>query len=115
MTVKKKPTQRKLITGKDGVPEMPNGFNSWQQTFFEMSTFVIHSLKEIEQGYKGKRYNVCVEIEDTLNNQGMIGIYTLVQMWTDEFEKTHIDWNWDQNDFWETIDKFIKSKNIKHG
>lgn len=81
--------------------EFPNGFESWYETFFELSLLFADELnKDILVG----------EIKNAHESHGRGAIYELAEQWTDEFEKINLDRDWD-GEFYEEIEEFFKLKN----
>jgi hypothetical protein len=80
----------------------PNGFTSWQETHFE-----------IVQAITIRLVNNTIDENSQLafiyNIQGTGGLYEIAEDWTDEFEKTNRDKEWD-GDFFDEIEAFINLK-----
>jgi hypothetical protein len=76
-------------------------FQSWVQTHHEVVAFITLSL------------NLAIDSEakEMHESQGTVGLYQLAENWTNEFEKLHVDTDWDQTDYWETIEAFCEQKN----
>ncbi len=49
-------------------------------------------------------------ILDLYDAHGTHGLYELAEEWTNEFEKKHSHTDWEENDYWETIEKFFNDK-----
>jgi len=88
------------ITEPDAQPDFPNGFDSWQQTHFEIAGIIHQSTER-----KGSLSCQCHESE------GIGGLYQLAQEMTDEFENLHTARNWD-GEFFDELDQFCRSKNL---
>jgi hypothetical protein len=80
-------------------PYFPNGFESWQETHFEVVNFI--SL-EYERNPNGNTAKV-------FENQGTGAVYELAKELTDEFEIMHNGKEWD-GDFFEEIESFLMQK-----
>lgn len=85
--------------------QFPNGFTSWQETHFEIVSFINEVLSQ--DSIKGI-------IEERYTNQGRGGIYELAEDWTDEFENLNVDRDWD-GEFFDEIDNFCLNKNNDNG
>jgi hypothetical protein len=82
--------------------EFPNGFSSWQETHFEVVTYLTQRLD-----YSGSISNLERE-------EGGLGrLYELAEDITDEFELKYEGKEWD-GDYLDTIDEFLKTKD-NHG
>lgn len=80
--------------------KFPNGFNSWQETHYEIVSFIQAELrKNFPSGLIGRRYE----------EQGTGGIYELSEELTDKFEQMNKDRNWD-GDFFDSIEEFMKKE-----
>jgi hypothetical protein len=78
--------------------EFPNGFSSWQETHFEVVTYLTQRLD-----YSGSISNLARE-------EGGLGrLYELAEDLTDEFEFKYEGKEWD-GDYLDTIDEFLKTK-----
>jgi hypothetical protein len=81
--------------------KFPNGFESWQETHFEVVSY-IYDL----------RYNSPIEsniINDIQLKQGTGGFYELAEDLTDEFEKLNEGREWD-GEFFDEIEEFLEKK-----
>lgn len=76
----------------------PNGFNSWQETHFEIVSKITLALK-----------NGNVPITEHRENNGIGGLYELAEDWTNNFEKLSENKEWD-GDFFDEIDEFFDNK-----
>lgn len=81
--------------------EFPNGFESWYETFFELSQEFHEVLR---------RDNLIGEIKNAYESHGRGAIYELAEQWTDEFEKINEDREWD-GEFYDEIEDFFHNKN----
>jgi hypothetical protein len=82
--------------------KLPNGFSSWQETHFEVVTYLTQRLD-----YSGSISNLARE-------EGGLGrLYELAEDITDEFELKYEGKEWD-GDYLDTIDEFLKTKD-NHG
>ena len=80
----------------------PNGFESWQETHFEVVDFITR------QRMKSK---ITGNIGLMQEAQGTTGIWEMATSWTDEFEKLHEGDNWEDKDFYDEVEAFCKTKN----
>lgn len=82
-------------------PKFVNGFESWQETHFEMVALIFQ-----EAFLKNEPNPVINNIEEKF---GRGGLYELAFQYTDEFEEKNIGREWD-GDFFDAIDDFIEEK-----
>lgn len=75
----------------------PNGFTAWQETHFEVVSFI--SLNRDEN----------FKLEEIVANQGTGGLYELAEQLTDEFEKLNENMEWD-GEFFDAIELFLNIK-----
>jgi hypothetical protein len=79
----------------------PNGFACWQETHFEVvQAITLESMKDRSTGLVAYRYEA----------QGIGGLYELAEELTDEFEALHEAEDWVENDYLETIEKWLIEK-----
>ena len=85
------------------MPDMkfPNGFTSWMETFYEMSSAITMEL--------AKEPHIGLLVAKRYDEQGHGGMYELAEELTNEFEKLHAGRQWD-GEFFDTIQQFIESK-----
>jgi hypothetical protein len=86
-----------------------NGFDSWTETFFEVVDFI--TTERDKYISDGNSDYPTAEINETFYVFGHEGLTKLAIEWTNEFEKLHEDEEWDELDFYETVDAFCKIKN----
>lgn len=79
--------------------QFPNGFQSWQETHFEVVGGIIEDLER----YPGGVANKIVE------EFGIGKLYEFSEEWADEFEKLNKDRFWD-GEFVEEITEFVENK-----
>lgn len=79
----------------------PNGFSSWQETHFEIVSYIKDDLK---RGLKTMFTNIS-------ENQGTGGLYEIAEELTDKFEKQHKGREWD-GDFFDEIESFMLKESI---
>lgn len=80
-------------------PHLPNGFESWHETHFEVVDFIIkHRLIE------------DTVIHEAQQEYGSCGLYELAEEWTNEFEEKNRGREWD-GEFFDEIFKFLFEKN----
>ena len=95
--------------------EFPNGFESWQETHFEIVDYLIttiinhendvHNTNEYVFGNE-KSYKQIINIAET---QGRGGLYDLAKELTFEFENKFLNREWD-GEFFEEINDFLNEK-----
>ena len=83
---------------------MPNGFVSYNETFFEVVNFISQSWDDEKLEYDSKI------IRDIQNNVGHGGLWELAQELTVKFEKFYKDEDWEEADYFETIDTFLEKE-----
>ncbi len=79
-----------------------NGFTSWHETHFQ----IVEAISVIRFRGEGM-HGIVKEIQE---EKGHSGFFEFAKTLTDEFEKKNIGANWDEMDWYETIDLFIKEK-----
>ena len=82
--------------------QFPNGFDSWQETHYE----VVSEITRIIHANEG--FGLASE---TVYTQGTGGLYELAKRLTDEFETLNTGREWD-GEFFEEIWDFLKNKNL---
>lgn len=79
-----------------------NGFTSWHETHFQ----IVEAISVIR--FRGiGTHGIVKTIQE---EKGHSGFFEFAKTLTDEFEKKHIGANWDEMDWYDTIDLFIKEK-----
>ena len=87
---------------KATVKEFPNGFSSWQETHFEVVSYLTQTSETL-----GSRANLARE-------EGGIGrLYELAEDLTDEFEWEYEGIEWD-GDYFDKIEIFLNKKEHDH-
>lgn len=81
--------------------EFPNGFESWYETFFELSLLFAEELN---------KDSLVGEIRNAYESHGRGAIYELAEQWADEFERVNEDKEW-EGDYYDAIEDFFKYKN----
>lgn len=81
--------------------KFPNGFTSWVETHYEISSAIALELDKNEGCSK--------LITDILDQQGHGGMYELSESLTDEFETMNEGREWD-GEFFDELWAFIESK-----
>ena len=71
---------------------------SWIETHFEVVSGIQSSLLLDNN-------NKAIQIQE---EQGTGGLYELSEELTDAFEKEHENDNWEENDFFQTIEEFLE-------
>jgi hypothetical protein len=79
----------------------PNGLESYLETFFEMATQML-SIAQCEHGD-----NLLTLLYE---REGRMGIQSLAKEFTDEFEHQFTTKDFEEFDYYETIEQFISSK-----
>ncbi len=88
-----------------------NGFESWTETYFLIVEFIVLERNKIINTNKEKIDVSTNEIAQTLESQGTTGLWQLAVNWANEFEKSHENEDWEDRDFYETIEAFCETKN----
>jgi hypothetical protein len=76
----------------------PNGFDTWQETHYDVSAYI--SLKLLEETEPNK----CTS---TIESRGQGGIYELAEELTNNFELENKGETWEENNYFDTIDNFL--------
>lgn len=84
--------------------QFTNGFDTWRETHFEVSSFI---GAEQQKNLNMYRENV---INETAESGGSMAVSALAEIWTDEFETLNKDREWD-GEFFDEIEKFLTEKN----
>ena len=79
--------------------QFPNGFTSWQETHYEVVSFLTLEL-EIE----GNRFNIV--LGELVSDKGICHLYELAENLTDKFEVLNFGREWD-GEFFEELESFI--------
>lgn len=87
------------MSKKQGLPEFPNGFTEWKETFYEVVVFITETDMDEES-----------EVSRINSTEGTGGLYDLATDWTNEFEKLHKGRIWD-GDFFDALEDFCTRKN----
>lgn len=77
----------------------PNGLESWQETHFEVVSFITANTI-------GTQDNYLTKIQES---EGSTGLFDVARDWANEFEKLNAGREWD-GEFFEEIEAFCKSK-----
>lgn len=77
----------------------PNGFTSWQETHYEVVSFLTLSLDREDDPF----YEVLGRI---IEEKGTLHFYELAEEFTDRFEADNVDRNWD-GEFFEELESFM--------
>ena len=75
----------------------PNGFQSWQETHYEVVSNITLWLEKADPQAPVQKY---------YNSVGIGGMYELVENITNSFEDTYKGDEWMELDFFETVEKF---------
>jgi hypothetical protein len=79
--------------------KFPNGFNSWRNTYFEVSGQLNHIINEGDDTWPSR-----IELIDKM--QGRDGIYQLAEKYTDIFEQQYKDKEWN-GEFYDVVEEFV--------
>lgn len=79
----------------------PNGFDSWQETHFEIVSKITSLLESGE---------TSEPIEKIQKEQGHGGLYELAKEMTIEFERKYDGRDWADGDYFDTVEEFINEK-----
>lgn len=83
---------------------MPNGFVSYNETFFEVVNFISQSWDDEKLEYDSKT------IQDIQNNVGHGGLWELAQELTVKFETKYKGKDWNDLDYFDYIDTFLEKE-----
>lgn len=83
--------------------KFPNGFESWMETFFEVTSAIALELVKDEDTLSS------TVVKEWYESQGSCGMCSLAEQLTDKFEKKYKGRFWD-GDWFDTIDNFIKEE-----
>ncbi len=83
----------------------PNGFESWQETHYEVVAAITIKLLADDQYAEFRDDLACL----TIREKGHGGLYELAYDLTDEFENLHQGREWD-GEFFEEIENFLDEK-----
>ena len=78
----------------------PNGFTSWYETHHEIVSSVYW---HVENG----KNSIAAQIQ---SDKGRGGLYELAKELTDQFEEEYKDETWEETDWFETLEEFLKDK-----
>lgn len=82
----------------------PNGEISYLETHFLIVEFIVAKRKDID-------LLPASEIKTAYEDGGTKGLWPLAQQWTDEFEERYKGEDWEELDFYDTIEAFCEEKN----
>ena len=85
--------------------EFPNGFESWQETHYEVVAAITTELISYDE-YSNFNHQL---IRTTLQEKGHGGLYELANDLTDEFELKNQGREWD-SEFFDEIERFLDEK-----
>lgn len=83
-----------------------NGIQSWKETYYEVVVFISNVTRHIDDNNPNEE---C-KIEELYQSEATKGMYQLADMWTEEFEKEYINTDWNEVDYWETIENWLNKK-----
>lgn len=84
--------------------QFPNGFESWQETHYEVCTFIGIHLNRWDGAL------IETVIQQFHYDMGTGGMYDLAEEWADEFENMNIGREWG-GQFFDEIEQFLHNKN----
>lgn len=87
-----------IEVGHSNVKNYSNGFESWQETHFEVVSAITRSENAANS-----------EVSKIASTEGTGGLYELANTLTDEFEKKHQGRLWD-GDFFDEIESFLSER-----
>lgn len=76
----------------------PNGFTSWMETFFEVVNIMTGMIQ---------KEPMPVGISDLYESQGHCVLYGIAEKLTDNFEVQTQGNNWEEDDWYEEIEKYV--------
>jgi len=79
--------------------QFPNGFTSWQETHYEVVSFLTLALEREHDPF----YDMLGEL---VSNKGSGYLYELAEGLTDKFEADNADRSWD-GEFFEELESFM--------
>jgi hypothetical protein len=88
-----------------------NGFVSWTETHFLITEFIVLQRAKFIDDVMNKYDYSTDAIKQAFSTQGTTGLWQLSTDWTNEFEKKYENENWEEKDFYETVDAFCEMKN----
>lgn len=100
-TIEVRDSNRTMVIWNNSKPEanpFPNGFDNWQETHFEI-------VKAIFQNEE-----TSFVIQDAIEKLGTGGLYELAKDMTTEFEREYESRDWDDGDYFDTVEEFINEK-----
>lgn len=90
----------------DTLPDFHGNFDNWLDTFFNISCLIQNNYDENWQLPNNS------EVKRIQDSQGHTGLFDLAKTWAIEFEEIHKSHNWEEMDFYKTLETFFNSKNI---
>lgn len=93
------------------IENFTNGFVSWTETYFMIVEFIVLERTKFVDDVMNKNNYFTDEIKQIYASQGTTGLWELAVNWTNEFEKTYENEDWEERDFYETVDAFCETKN----
>lgn len=84
----------------------PNGFQSYIETFFHISTIIANHLNE-----NWNKPEVVTVIKIEQDGGGHFALCELAKDWTLEFEEKYKGEEWTDYDWYDTLEAFCETKN----
>lgn len=91
--------------------QFPNGFTSWLETHHEVVAYITRFM----DSYQYTEVFDKSEVIKVIEGYGTGGIYELAESWTDEFETLHEHDEWDEADYFDSLEEFCNLKNYGNG
>lgn len=82
-------------------PHFPNGFVSWTETHHEIVEIVSWAMSND---------NYPEYLQDALYKNGKGGIWELCTNWAFEFEVLHANTNWEDAEWFDTLEEWVLKK-----
>jgi hypothetical protein len=82
--------------------KFPNGFTSWMETHHEIVSKIAREMIHVNI-----KSNV---IHERFKKQGTGGLYELAEELTNKFENQYKDETWEENDWFDTMSKFLNKE-----
>jgi len=86
--------------------EFTNGFDSWLETFFQLSTMIQHDYDA-----NWNNSDIITQVKLTQDAHGHFGLCDLAKEWTNEFEKQFEGEDWADATWFDEIEAFFELKN----
>lgn len=87
------------------VEKHPNGFDSWLDTFFHITDWILSNYNENWNNESILEVKMCHDIG------GHKALKHLAISWTNDFEKLYSEDTWNEHDFYDTLEEFCNVRN----